>query len=371
MTVDIILLVLSLGIILVSAELFTNGVEWLGHRLQLAEGAVGSVLAAVGTALPETLVPIVAILISRGEHADEIGIGGILGAPFMLSTLAFAVTGIAAIGFRKRRAQGSQVTVNRTVMRRDLGYFLFMYALAVLTGIWPVAARFPGFHVIAPLILVAGYVFYLYLNLREAGEIGDDITPLRLQVWLTHVVLRRHSAEGDEEFHARREQHKRRRPRLRIITGQVLLALVGILVGAHVFVGGVQAVSLALGVSPLIIALILVPIATELPEKFNSVIWIRQGKDTLAMGNITGAMVFQSSFPVGIGLAFTDWHLVAPAGQPQAALYSAAIALFSGLMVLLLSQRRWKGHRRSQISPFALMGGLALYLLFVALVFWL
>ena len=44
-------------IILLGAELFTNGIEWFGHRLNLAEGAVGSVLAAVATAMPETLIP--------------------------------------------------------------------------------------------------------------------------------------------------------------------------------------------------------------------------------------------------------------------------------------------------------------------------
>ena len=44
----------------------------------------------------------------------------------------------------------------------------------------------------------------------------------------------------------------------------------------------------ALGVSEILLALVIAPIATELPEKFNSLIWVRQGKDTLAMGNITG-----------------------------------------------------------------------------------
>ena len=53
------------------------------------------------------------------------------------------------------------------------------------------------------------------------------------------------------------------------------------------------------------------PIATELPEKFNSLIWVRQGKDTLAMGNITGAMVFQSAFPTFVALIFAGsaWHI--------------------------------------------------------------
>ena len=55
-------MLVALAVILVAAELFTNGIEWFGHKLNLAEGAVGSVLAAVGTALPETMIPLVAIL---------------------------------------------------------------------------------------------------------------------------------------------------------------------------------------------------------------------------------------------------------------------------------------------------------------------
>ena len=62
-----------------------------------------------------------------------------------------------------------------------------------------------------------------------------------------------------------------------------------------------------IGLDPTILALIIAPIATELPEKFNSVLWVRNGKDTLAMGNITGAMVFQSCLPTVLGLLFTTW----------------------------------------------------------------
>jgi hypothetical protein len=57
---DVLILVVAFVIILLGAELFTNGIEWFGRKLQLAEGAVGSVLAAVGTALPETMIPIIA-----------------------------------------------------------------------------------------------------------------------------------------------------------------------------------------------------------------------------------------------------------------------------------------------------------------------
>jgi cation:H+ antiporter len=90
---------------------------------------------------------------------------------------------------------------------------------------------------------------------------------------------------------------------------QVAGALIGIIVGARFFVEEVEMVSDAVGIAPMLLAFLIAPIATELPEKFNSIIWYLKGKDTLALGNITGAMVFQSSFPVSIGLVLTAWSL--------------------------------------------------------------
>ena len=101
----------ALVVILGAAVLFTNAVEILGGRLNLGQGAVGSVLAAVGTALPETMIPIVAILAAvfsgeGGAMAGDIGIGAILGAPFLLATLAMFVTGAAAVAYGGRGNRG-------------------------------------------------------------------------------------------------------------------------------------------------------------------------------------------------------------------------------------------------------------------------
>ena len=98
---DWVLLVVALGVILGGAELFTNGVEWIGEGYGLSEGAVGSVLAAVGTALPETILPLIAIAVRRRGSGKEIGVGAILGAPFMLSTLAMFVLGSTVIGYSR------------------------------------------------------------------------------------------------------------------------------------------------------------------------------------------------------------------------------------------------------------------------------
>src|ERR1700704_2300718 len=117
---DIILLAIAFVVILFGAELFTNGIEWFGKKLELAEGAVGSVLAAVGTALPETMIPIIAILFGGGSHAsDSVGIGAILGAPFMLSTLAMFVTGIAVLWAARGRPGRDVMPVDTGVLAHD------------------------------------------------------------------------------------------------------------------------------------------------------------------------------------------------------------------------------------------------------------
>lgn len=113
-------LLAGLLVILIGAELFTNGVEWLGSRLGLSEGAVGNLLAAVGTALPESIIPLVAFL-GGDEAAMHIGIGAILGAPFMLGTLAMFVTGFSAWLLRGRR--NVKLQVEPALICRDLRVF--------------------------------------------------------------------------------------------------------------------------------------------------------------------------------------------------------------------------------------------------------
>src|SRR5665811_1910881 len=128
-------LIMSLAIILTGCEGFTNGIEWFGKKYGLGEGAVGSVLAAVGTALPETLIPMIAIIFATSENSHEIGVGAILGAPFMLSTLAMFVTGTALVVFKFTNGRSLNPKVNHRIIGRDLGFFLVFYLAAVIAGV--------------------------------------------------------------------------------------------------------------------------------------------------------------------------------------------------------------------------------------------
>jgi cation:H+ antiporter len=342
--VDVVLLLIALVVILAGAGLFTNGIEWFGRKLGLAEGAVGSVLAAVGTALPETMIPIVAILFATGAASNEVGVGAILGAPFMLATLAMFVTGVAVVISARGRVNGDEMVVDPKVLAADMRTFAITYGLAIGAAIvLPADPAWPKIGV--AIVLVVTYGWYVKRHFEADPSIDiEDLGPLRFN------RLDRGRPEDPDAP-----------PRLRIVTVQVLFALGLIVAGAVVFVDAVEHVSVSLGVSEVLLALVIAPIATELPEKFNSIIWVRQGKDTLAMGNITGAMVFQSAIPVSVALIWAPETWVAGPGS-LLAFGSAGIAFLSSAMIFLPMARRGRLRGRG-----LLVGGL-FYLGYLAIV---
>jgi cation:H+ antiporter len=336
MGLTIALLVASLVIILICAELFTNAVEWLGLKLNVNEGVVGSVFAAVGTAMPETLIPIVAVLFvggGSGGHGEEVGIGAILGAPFMLATLAMFITGLAIWIFSRSGRRTTRLSVNTAVLGRDIRFFLVAYLIAIVMAFVPI---YP-LKVAVAVGLIAFYAYYVYRHAKEEGqshEIEEELeegTPIETRA---------------EELGPLRFSPKSKNPGMAIVATQLIVSLGVMVVGASLFVEQVSAVAAAVGIPALILSLLIAPIATELPEKFNSVLWVRRGKDTLALGNISGAMVFQSCFPVSFGLVFTHWD----ARESPSAFISAAMAIAAGTLLWLLMRTGKK-----QLTATALM----------------
>jgi cation:H+ antiporter len=332
MIIQILLLLISLGLILLAAEGFTNGVEALGRKFSLSQAFVGSILAAVGTALPETILPIVAIISAGNGAGKEIGVGAILGAPFMLSTLAFFLIGLTVVITYLNKRRKFEINVEYESTRRDLSFFIVMYASAVFVPL------FTGRTLAVPmaLLLFAGYLFYVHRTAHGTSAAVEHLEGLYLQRFFNKCGF-----------------FKTGSPLLFLMVAQIILALVIMVSGAQMFVKYLGIIAIHFGLNPLLFALILAPIATELPEKFNSISWTLKKKDSLALGNITGAMVFQSTFPVSVGLLFTEWHLTGRA------ILSAVIALVSASLVLanLITRKR--------ISPFTLLFPGVLYVIYM------
>ena len=90
---------------------------------------------------------------------------------------------------------------------------------------------------------------------------------------------------------------------------QLSLSLIILILSSHYFVNEIKLFSNILNISPAILALIITPFATELPEIINSIIWLKQGKDVLAISNILGAIVFQTTILFSLGIFLTSWEL--------------------------------------------------------------
>jgi cation:H+ antiporter len=328
---DAVLLLLAFAVVLAGALLFTNAVEWIGHKLEVGVGAVGSILAAVGTAMPETLIAIVALLGVK-EGSEDVAIGAIVGAPFLLGTLAMGLVGLFAYLYRDKRDQGLQLNVHRPTLERDLLFFLVLFAIAGALAWGPPAPL----RIAVGVAFLLAYVGYITLTLKGGGEVQSEES-------LNPLIFERRSERRED-------------PSMFLCVVQLLVGLGAMVGGAHLFVEELLSLAKSIGAEPLVLALILAPLATELPEKVNSFFWVREGKDALALGNITGAMVFQAMIPVGIGLIFTSWELN----------WHAVLSIGLGLAGGLLAYESLHLGRRFKLP--AVIGWFALYASFIVAV---
>ncbi|MGB9429823.1 MAG: sodium:calcium antiporter [Gammaproteobacteria bacterium] len=327
-------LLLALLIILAGAELFTNALEHVGQRYALSEGLVGSVFAAVATALPETIVPFVAVFFggSTATVREHIGIGAILGAPLMLASIAMALVALFA---GVKRGWHKPLQPERSGLLRDLLYFLVAFVIAFLALFIPHDQLGP--RVLASAVLVFMYITYVSNTIRASKllvEQGHD-TRAEGPLFLTRLHLP---------------------PGLWPEITQLALGLALIIAGSKLFVYGVEQVADLTSISVLILSLLVIPVATEMPEKFNSILWIRRNKDTLAFGNITGALVFQGTLLPAFGIQLANW-------QPRPdMLWVMGLTFAAILWVLFLSLSR-------RFTPAWLIpAGLAYVLMFTLLV---
>ncbi len=332
MTPLVLQLIVTLLIILAAAELFTNALEHLGEKLKISEGVTGSIFAAVGTALPETLVPLLALFAGTDniKTNEEIGVGAILGAPLMLSTLS---TSLMAFAILFRRGFKGWVRPEHTGLQRDLHFFLFAFVLAAAAMYVPRTHQFIRAGLSAALVLT--YFIYMLLTLRASRELVSNGhgTEAKEKMLLSHIGL-------PENFFT--------------ILLQLLIGLSLLVLGAKGFIDGVEGLSDLFGISALLLSLLVIPIATELPEKVNSILWIRRGKDTLAFGNITGAMVFQGTLLPAIGIMLTPW-------EPR-------VEVLSGVAITLIGAAWLRINWRSRGLPvWVLLGNGVLYFIYLAI----
>jgi len=323
-------LAVALVVVFIAAEIFTNALEHLGERMGVSEGVTGSIFAAVGTAMPETIIPIVAILAGGASEAvnHEVGLGAILGAPFMLATLSIGLMGWFA---GRKRGWSTPVAPEASGLKRDLSVFLVSYLLVVAAALLP--AAWEQVKILFVFTLFGIYFLYLLNTIKASRQLVDA----------------GHATEADGVLYISRIFGDS----TPVAAVQLLVGLGMLVAGARMFVHGVELASDVLGVSALVVSLLIVPVATELPEKVNSILWIRKGRDTLAVGNITGAMVFQGTVIPALAMMLMPWSL--EAGPAMAAV----------VLALLGNGWLWYLSRSGRMNGAYLSMSMLLYVVFI------
>ncbi len=276
----ILILVFLVGIIF-TCLLFTNAIEILGSKLKLGNSATGSILAVIGTTLPETVVPIVAIvgsIFSNKTTGSDIALGGIIGSPFMLSCLAVSLIGFCSLLYKKK-----ELNIDKKEFLRYYKYFLIAYIMGVLTTF----VHNYSIRILISVFLVSFYIVFIKRTIKKSKE--------------------NFSEQETEELMF--EKLLKTNANYFLIIIQITTSLLGLILATHFFVKEIVAISQLLNFAPLLLSLIITPFATELPECINSIIWTKNKKDTLAIANVLGAVVFQSVVPMSIGILFTPWVL--------------------------------------------------------------
>ena len=330
MLLTLTLFLVSAGAIYLACEYFVNGIEWLGRKLKLGATATGTVLAAFGTALPESAVTFVAVFFGRDAAARDIGVGAAMGGPLALATIAYAVVGVALWRNRARLQRGDAlVRVDHRRLARDQAWFLAIFVVKVGLGLVAFAWK-PWLGV---LFLLA-YALYVWREMRS-----DD------------------SAPEDEELEPLKLRPQTAEPALRWVLAQTVAALAVIAVASRVFVAQLESIGTLLGWPPHLVALVLSPVATELPETLNALIWVRQGKERLALANISGAMMIQATIPSALAIFATPWLFDAP-------------LIVSGVLTAAAIVYLWWQFRRGAVDARRLLPVGLLYGVFAAFVVW-
>jgi cation:H+ antiporter len=326
MIVTFLLMITSALMIYFACELFVNGIEWVGKAFKIPQNAVGSVLAAFGTALPESIVTFIAVVFGVNSSQKDIGVGAALGGPLVLSTLGYAFIGISIIIFSGRRKIGSYVNTNVEKLARDQVWFMCIFVFKVGLGLIAFAIK-PWLGI---LFLIA-YVIYV------CREMSSDVVDVVQKI---------------PKLEPLRFSPKSEKPKKSLIVVQTTISLIFIFIGSQLFVHNLSAISLSLGMSPHLVALLLSPIATELPEMLNVFIWVKQGKESLALANISGSMMIQATVPSALGIIFTPWIL-------DKTLIFAAIITFLAILVL------WITLKTSHLTAKKLSLNAFLYVIFI------
>lgn len=320
------MLFLSVFLVIISSYIFVNGLEYAQHRMKWTETFTGSIISPVFTSFPELIVILVAIFAVGKSSGDQIGIGTIFGEPFMASSLAYsAVLAAVVIAYARKRRKDMSMHLDR-----DLFLPFLFTAIIFPVLVIPVFFLNRAVQDITGTALILLYILYFIISARkrmslEENEGGNLLLAGIVKPWIGSVI-------------------------------QISLSALGLYAGSVILVSSIENIATLYSISPLSLAILIVPVATILPETMSAFIWAYKGKDTTAIASLVGEkVIFTTLFP-GIVLLIIPWEV-------------GTASYFSVLATVAVSAVYLPMVIRRKIPGYALSAGVIFFILFVYFVF--
>jgi len=247
MVANLLIFIVALFLVVRGATLATKYSAKVAERFNISRYAIGFIVVAFISILPETVISISSAL----KGIPEFGLGTLFGSNVADLTLIFAIMTIVA---------GRRLKVE-SKMLKNVKYYPFLVMLPIIFGLNGHYSRIEGI-----ALMAAGLFFYYQIFKAGTGP--------------------------SKAYHAAHGKFKDS-----II---LLLAMVILLVGAHFTVNSAAEIADALKVSPVLIGMLVVGLGTTLPELFYSLKAIRKREDGLAIGDILGTVMADATIVVGV-----------------------------------------------------------------------
>lgn len=323
---NLLLLLFGLILIFISTVIFTNTIEYIAFKMKWTHSFTGAIIAPLVTSFPELMVFLIAVFVYRGSAGAEIGIGTILGEPFMASTIAYALVFVAVISSLFIGKRRSNVLKIDRILLVPYTFIVFLFPLVLL----PYFFNLLILKYLMSALFLGSYGYYIAIMYRNRASEQFEASE-------TPILSRFMSLELAASL-------------------QLILSVIGIYFGSTILVQSIDGISASTGLSALATAIILVPVGTAIPETMSAMLWAYRGKDNFAIASLVGEKILYSTFYPGIALLLVPWLL-----DYHAYISVSATTTISLVYIYYIN--------RGKIPYYALLFGLVFFIIYIYIVF--
>lgn len=251
MLTNLFILIIACIFLAITSGILTRSLTRVAIYLKITEFVIGFIIVAVVTALPDLFVGVISAL----NHNPELGLGNVIGGNIIDLTLVIGVLALLRRG----------IVIDTKTVRTDTLYMFIIITIPILLMLDQELSRLDGGIL---LVVFFTYIFRLFTQEKRFREVLNLNSILKKE-FLWNIGIS--------------------------ITSAVILFLL-----AWVVIENASILATSLMIPPILIGLFIISLGTTLPELVFDVTAIMKRHNYMALGDLIGSVIANSSMVLGI-----------------------------------------------------------------------